>query len=108
LLQPCTGAVVGIFLGVERGLTDEFLGEQASMAITFGLGRRQVTLRGGQLCAGCGCGQLQVTRIETGQRLAGLDLGSRVDQPGGNLAAHSKGQVDLVAGANFAGVNPGA
>ncbi len=105
LFQTRLGAVEGVVLGIESGLADEFLGQQAGIALALGAGGVQVALGRLQLGAGSARSELQVVRVESGQRLAGLDLGAGIDQAGGNLAANAEGQVDLMTGANFSGVD---
>ena len=102
MLQASLGTVEGIVLGFEGRLADKFPGDQASVAFAFGTGGGQFALGGGQLGARSVGGQLQVAGVESGQRLAGLDFAAGIDEAGSNLAANAEGEIDFVAGADFA------
>ena len=99
---------VRVVADFEGARADEVLAQQAGIAFAFGTGRRIFALGAGQLC-GCGAGgQLQIGRVEAGERLAGADLGAGIDQAGGKLAAHAEGKIEFVTGANLAAVQGGS
>ena len=79
--------------------------EQCVVAVVFRLRQVARRLRGTHRCLGTGDLQLQVERIEFGQRLSGFDVVADIDQARTNLAGDAEAELAFVTRMHVAGVD---